>query len=139
MLNNWYAGYFPMTAGNFNNLSLNLTISRTHMTTSGHVTAEHFCRSRGKIDKSIDVFYLAVQLDSPHANPDLKALIQHDPDGPEAAALARLTRQILKPADPSHPTIKSAKDVLRALELVQRVLKRPSHARERALDPCGQV
>jgi outer membrane protein insertion porin family len=28
MLNDWYAGYFPMTAGNFHNLSLGLTISR---------------------------------------------------------------------------------------------------------------
>lgn len=29
MLNNWYPGYFPMTAGTFNNLSLNLTLSRS--------------------------------------------------------------------------------------------------------------
>ena len=29
LLNNWYAGYFPMTAGSFNNLSLNLTLSRS--------------------------------------------------------------------------------------------------------------
>lgn len=28
-LNNWYAGYFPMTGGTFNNLSLNLTLSRS--------------------------------------------------------------------------------------------------------------
>jgi outer membrane protein insertion porin family len=29
MLKNWYPGYFPMTAGNFNNFSLNLTFSRS--------------------------------------------------------------------------------------------------------------
>jgi len=29
LLNDWYAGYFPMTAGTFNNLSLNLTLSRS--------------------------------------------------------------------------------------------------------------
>jgi outer membrane protein insertion porin family len=29
LLNDWYAGYFPMTAGSFNNLSLNLTLSRS--------------------------------------------------------------------------------------------------------------
>ncbi|MDD3320128.1 MAG: outer membrane protein assembly factor BamA [Paludibacter sp.] len=29
MLSNWYAGYFPMTDGAFNNLSLNLTLSRS--------------------------------------------------------------------------------------------------------------
>lgn len=29
MLSNWYPGYFPMTEGSFNNLSLNLTLSRS--------------------------------------------------------------------------------------------------------------
>jgi outer membrane protein insertion porin family len=29
LLNQWYPGYFPMTAGAFNNLSLNLTLSRS--------------------------------------------------------------------------------------------------------------
>jgi len=29
MLNNWYAGYFPMTSGTFNNLSMNLILNRS--------------------------------------------------------------------------------------------------------------
>lgn len=93
------------------------------MTISGHVTAEHFCASRGKIDKSVDVFYLAVQFNSPHDNPDLKELIEYVPGSDEARALGKLTRGILTPDDPANPPIKTAKDVLRALEVVDGRLK----------------
>lgn len=92
------------------------------MTISGHVTAEHICASRGKVDKAVDVFYLAVQFNSPHDNPDLKELIEFIPGSDEAAALQKLTRQILTPADPTNPQIKTAKDVLRALELIHEEL-----------------
>ena len=87
------------------------------MTISGHVTAEHICNSRGKVDKAVDVFYLAVQFNSPHDNPDLKELIDFRPGSDEAVALQNLTRQVLAPTDPSNPPIKTAKDILRALEM----------------------
>ena len=93
------------------------------MTISGHVTAEHFCQSRGRVDKSVDVFYLAVQFNSPHDNPDLKELIDFKPGSDEARALGKLTRNILTPEDTLNPPIKSAKDVLRALESVNGQLK----------------
>lgn len=93
------------------------------MTISGHVTAEHFCNSRGRIDKSVDVFYLAVQFNSPHDNPDLKELIEFKPGSDEARCLGKLTKEILAPPDPSAPSIRSARDVLKALESVGRTLK----------------
>jgi hypothetical protein len=92
------------------------------MTISGHVTAEHICSSRGKVDKAVDVFYLAVQFNSPHDNPDLKELIEFRPGSDEAVALQRLTKRILTPTDPMNPQIKTAKDVLRSLELVSEEL-----------------
>jgi hypothetical protein len=92
------------------------------MTISGHVTAEHICNSRGKVDKAVDVFYLAVQFNSPHDNPDLKELIEFIPGSDEAISLQKLTKQILTPTDPQNPQIKTAKDVLRALELVSEEL-----------------
>ena len=98
------------------------------MTHSGHVTAEHFCNSRGRIDKSVDVFYLAVQFNNPHSNPDLSGLITFEPASAQARALSRLTHQILKPADPANPPIKSAKDILRALEIIQHGMKSPALA-----------
>lgn len=92
------------------------------MTISGHVTAEHICQSRGKVDKAVDVFYLAVQFNSPHDNPDLKELIEFKPGSDEAVALQKLTKRILTPPDPLNPQIKTAKDVLRSLELVSEEL-----------------
>lgn len=87
------------------------------MTISGHVTADHICNSRGRVDKAVDIFYLAVQFNSPHDNPDLKELIDFRPGSDESLILQKLTRQILTPSDPHNPVIKSAKDVLRALEM----------------------
>jgi serine/threonine protein kinase len=93
------------------------------MTISGHVTAEHFCNSRGKVDKSVDVFYLAVQFNSPHDNPDLKELIEFKPGSDEAVSLGKLTKEILAPADPVSPTIRTARDVVLALQRVGEGLK----------------
>ena len=88
------------------------------MTISGHVTADHICNSRGRVDKAVDIFYLAVQFNSPHDNPDLKELIDFKPGSDESMELQKLTRHILTPPDPRNPVIKTAKDVLRALEMV---------------------
>jgi hypothetical protein len=93
------------------------------MTISGHVTAEHFCNSRGRVDKSVDVFYLAVQFNSPHDNPDLKELIDFKPGSDEAQRLSRLTKEILTPENPTSPTIRTARDVLLALRNVGDKLK----------------
>ena len=101
----------------------------TQMTHSGHVTADHFCRSRGKIDKSVDVFYLAVQLGAPHSNPDLEAFIRHEPQSAESRAIGQMTQKVLKPPDPSHPVIRSAKDILRTLELIEQSLKGKARGR----------
>ena len=87
------------------------------MTISGHVTADHICNSRGRVDKAVDIFYLAVQFNSPHDNPDLKELIDFRPGSDESLVLQKLTRQILTPSDPHNPIIKSARDVLKALEV----------------------
>ena len=92
------------------------------MTISGHVTAEHICNSRGRVDKAVDVFYLAVQFNSPHDNPDLKELIEFTPGSDEALGLQKLTRQVLTPSNPLDPPIKTAKDVLKALEVISEEL-----------------
>ncbi len=93
------------------------------MTHSGHVTSEVLCGGRGRVDKAVDLFYLAVQFNAPHANPDLSGLIAYDPQSGEAKALSQLTQEVLRPTDPANPPIRTAKDVLRALELVEARLK----------------
>jgi tRNA A-37 threonylcarbamoyl transferase component Bud32 len=95
------------------------------MTTSGAVTS-HVIRSvSGKIDKAVDFFYLAVQFNAPHHNPDLADLILYDPKGEDARQLEKLTREILRPADPANPTFRCAADILRGVERIQLKLNRP--------------
>ena len=95
-----------------------------NMTQSGQVTAQHFTTQHGKVDKAIDLFYLAVQFTTPHANPDLAGLIQYDPTSDSALALSELSRNILRPHDPHDTSHRSAKDILRSLELIEQKLRR---------------
>ena len=64
------------------------------MTTSGAVTSKVISRGLQKVDKAIDFFYLAVQFDAPHQNPDLTDLILYDPKSDDARHLGRLTKKI---------------------------------------------
>jgi serine/threonine protein kinase len=89
------------------------------MTLSGQVTSQVIKSGRNKPDKAADFFYLALQFNSPHANPDLAGLIDYDPASKEARDLSLLTSEILRPKDPSNPTFRSAKDILHGIERIQ--------------------
>jgi hypothetical protein len=94
------------------------------MTTSGAVTSRVISGGLKKVDKAVDFFYLAVQFNSPHQNPDLSDLILYDPKSTDAQQLQRLTREILRPSDPANPTFRSAKDILHGIERIQLKLDR---------------
>jgi len=94
------------------------------MTLSGAVTSKTIRDGCHKADKSADFFYLAVQFNSPHSNPDLSDLIDYDPTSGEARDLARLTHEILRPANPQLPAFRSAKDILHGVERIQLGLDR---------------
>jgi tRNA A-37 threonylcarbamoyl transferase component Bud32 len=92
------------------------------MTKSGEVTASHFVNKVGKVDKGVDVFYLALQFTTPHANPDLANLIHFEPNSEMARRIAALSKTVLRPGDPNDSSHQSAKDILRSLELIDRDL-----------------
>ncbi len=92
------------------------------MTEGGMVTSEEIRNSYQRIDKAVDFFYLAIQINAPHSNPDFKGLIKFNPDSPEAAELAKLTEQILRPEDPSTPAFKSACDILAGIRAIEKKL-----------------
>lgn len=96
-----------------------------NMTISGAVTSHAIKRGLQKVDKSVDFFYLAVQFNSPHSNPDLAPLIEFDPNSAEAKDLSKLTQEILRPHDPANPTFRSAKDILHGIERMQLKLDQP--------------
>jgi hypothetical protein len=88
------------------------------MTFSGAVTSSAIRQGYQRIDKSVDFFYLALQFNSPHNNPDLAGLILYDPNSRDARDLRRLTEAILRPPDPQNPPFRSAKDILHGVERI---------------------
>lgn len=108
----------PLLSNLFEELMRTSEIQRMlfRMTRTGEVTSEAISGGLHKVDKAVDYFYLAVQISSPHANPDLKDLIRFDKQSNEARLLSRLTDQILRPADPTKPAFRSAADILRGIE-----------------------
>lgn len=96
----------------------------TRMKQSGSVTSHVINAAHHKVDKAVDLFYLAVQINYPTANPELRDLVRYDPQSAEAQYLKRLTDEILRPRNPAHPTYRSAKDVLHGIETIALQLQR---------------
>jgi hypothetical protein len=116
----------PLLATLFDELMRTSQIQRMleRMKTSGLVTSSVINDAHHKVDKAVDLFYLAVQLNSPHINPDLRDLIRFDPGSVEAEALAKLTQDILRPADPKNPPYRTARDLLNGIIAIERDLNR---------------
>jgi hypothetical protein len=108
----------PLLSSLFEELMRTSEIQRMlfRMTKTGQVTSEAISGGLHKVDKAVDYFYLAMQISTPHTNPDLKDLIRYDKQGREARLLSKLTDQILRPADPAKPKFRSAADILRGIE-----------------------
>jgi len=86
-----------------------------HMSQTGQVTSEEIRASYHRIDKAVDFFYLAVQINAPHTNPDFKGLVRFDKNSREAKAIEALTNEILRPTDPAKTRFKSAGDILQGI------------------------
>jgi serine/threonine protein kinase len=108
----------PLLSNLFEELMKTSEIQRMlfRMTRTGEVTSEALSGGLHKVDKAVDCFYLAVQISSPHANPELKDLITYDKKSPEARMISRFTEAILRPPDPAKPPFRSAADILRGIE-----------------------
>ncbi len=95
------------------------------MAESGQVTSEEITSSHERIDKAVDFFYLALQINNPLSNPDFRGLVEYEPGSPQARELAKLTAKILRPEEPRRPEFTSAKDILRGIEEIGRRLQNP--------------
>ncbi|MDB5298525.1 MAG: hypothetical protein JWO87_188 [Phycisphaerales bacterium] len=93
------------------------------MTVTGAVTSQAMHEAYGRVDKQVDLFYLAVQINQPHHNPDLAALVKYDPASFEAAAIGELTKDILKPADPAKPKYRTAAAMLEGIHQIKQSLR----------------
>lgn len=96
----------------------------TKMKQSGSVTSHIINAAHHKVDKAVDLFYLAVQINLPTANPEFRDLIAFDPSSDQSKRIKRLSDEILRPKDPANPPYRSAKDVLHGIERIARDVNR---------------
>ncbi len=94
------------------------------MATAGAVTSELITGSRQRVDKAVDLFYLAVQIEKPNVNPYIRELVNYDPSSVEAKLISQLCQRVLRPDDPKVPQFNSARDVLDGLLEISRKLGR---------------
>lgn len=90
----------------------------SHMTLSGNVTSPIIQNGYQKVDKSVDFFYLSLQLNDPLKNPDFRGLVDFNPTSREAIALKRMTDEVLRPKDIKNPRFRSAGDILNGIQRI---------------------
>ncbi len=90
------------------------------MKTTGRVTSKFLVNGHGKVDRAADIFYLAMQMNQPHSNPDLKPFISYDKSSETARQFRKLHDAVMRPLDDNHPPYTTAKDLLRGIEIVKR-------------------
>jgi hypothetical protein len=94
------------------------------MLADGRVTSSFMRDAKGKISKAMDVFYLTLQMNRPHGNPDLKGLVRYNPGDEQAKRLSELTAEIFRPSDADNPRYVSAMDLYKGIERIGSGLRR---------------
>ncbi|MFW6335874.1 MAG: hypothetical protein ACOC3G_01935 [Phycisphaeraceae bacterium] len=83
----------------------------------------------GKADKTVDAFYLALQIAKPKGHPELSQLIEVDPESETYRMLANLTAAVLRPKNTDKADFKTAGDILRGVRRIRaRLESRPRQA-----------
>ena len=93
------------------------------MLENGEVNSKVMREAHGRVDKTVDAFYLAVQINKPDAHPEFQRLVERKPDSEEARALSALTAAILRPKHPEKAEFKTASDILRGINRIDQRLK----------------
>lgn len=99
---------------------IQITLGR--MKKTGRLTSDVILSAHRKVDKAVDLFYLALMISRPTSNPDLVPLIRFDPASEEARRIQMLTDAVLRPKNPQRPGIRSASDMMRGLNRIAQQL-----------------
>jgi len=115
----------PMLRSLFGEMMSTSTIQQRlgQMIKTGKVTSSYISSAHQKVDKAIDLFYLAVQMRFPLSNPDFEGLVQFNKDSEAARYLAGLTAAVLRPRDPNNAKYTSAADLLRGIDHIRQKMK----------------
>lgn len=86
---------------------------------TGHVTAPYFKDALYKPHKAVDLFYMVLQFNTPHENPDLRDFIRYTPNSKEDYELSRLSRRLFAPENLERGKVYTAAHVLNGLQTLQ--------------------
>ncbi len=112
----------PMLESLFSEMMRTSQIQRMlgKMIEKGHVTNDAIREVYGRVDKTVDTFYLAVQINRPTGNPELIPLIAYDDKSEMAAKLGNLTAAVLRPKSADAAQFKTAGDILRGVHSLEK-------------------
>ncbi len=85
----------------------------------GRVTNDALAAIHGQAHCGVDTFFLALQINQPQANPELRRLIDHQAGSDSAKALDALTAAVLRPKNPDRNEFKTAADLLRGIRRLE--------------------
>ena len=95
----------------------------------GDITNQAIAEVHGKADKTVDAFYLALQIAKPKGHPELSQLIEVDRESDAYRMLANLTAAVLRPKNTDKTEFKTAGDILRGVRRIRsRLEARPRKA-----------
>ncbi|MEM8782033.1 MAG: phosphotransferase [Planctomycetota bacterium] len=111
----------PLLKSLFHEMMQTSEIQRTlgKMKDAGHLTSDALVAAHGRVDRGVDLFYLALQISRPYWNPDLVPFIDYDETSGPTRRLKKLTDAILRPSDRSRPDFISAQDVLNGVRKIR--------------------
>lgn len=111
----------PMLAALFGEMLSTSQVQRDlrRLVSKHKVTSPLFTNCCNKMDKAVDLFYLVLQMNNPHANPEFRGLVHYDRGAADAKALASLSRAVLNPRNTAAPRYRTARDVLQGIDLVR--------------------
>ncbi|MEM8494364.1 MAG: hypothetical protein AAF916_00975 [Planctomycetota bacterium] len=114
----------PMLKSLFHEMMQTSEIQRTlgKMKDAGHLTSDALVAAHGRVDRGVDLFYLALQISRPYWNPDLVPFIDYDETSEPTRRLKKLTDAILRPTDRSRPDFITAQDVLNGVHKIRNLV-----------------
>jgi len=89
------------------------------MSQNGQVTSKVLQSGYRRVDKAVDLFFVALQINTPLKNPDFRFLVKMDENNPMAGLISELTGEIFRPKAPHNPPFKSASDIFKGLKMIE--------------------
>ncbi|MEM1208982.1 MAG: hypothetical protein AAGI54_06915 [Planctomycetota bacterium] len=124
----------PMLTSLFGEMMRTSQIQRMlgHMIQRGDVHNPAFKAAHHNVSPALDSYYLAVTINRPKHNPLFAHLIDHNKQSPQAKALTALTAAVLRPKATDKAEFKTAADILRGIQRIERKLGQPRPSRNAA-------